>query len=153
MTMYDKLGDLLSEALRTGELPETSKDSPEVQFFYIPKEEKKNPEKNENASPKKEASRTSENKKNQTGIRIPREKIRTPAPITKIISEEVKTALSFVGIPENAGFDEAKKIYREKLMYYHPDRRNDNPVLQKVAKEKTARLLKEWAVIENWFSN
>ena len=38
-------------------------------------------------------------------------------------------------------------------MYYHPDRRNDNPVLQKVAKEKTARLLKEWEFIEKWYDS
>ena len=112
-SLFDKLGDLLSEALETGNLP-PSKEAPaceEPSFFY------------EDASQQHARS----------------------------VPEQVKAALAFLAIPETASFDEAKKSYREKLMYYHPDRRNDNPVLQKVAKEKTERLLREWAVIENWY--
>ena len=114
--MFDRLGDLLSEALEKGELP-PSEQVPaheEPSFFHAEKAE------------------------TQT--------------LEKQIPEQVKSALAFITIPENATYDEAKKIYREKLMYYHPDRRNGNPVLQKVAKEKTARLLKEWETVENWYA-
>ena len=163
MTMYDKLGALLSEALETGELPKFSEDSPKVEFFSISKE-KKNQNKYENSSDtnikfQKESEFTSKSKnqkysnssqifysqKNQDDECIPKSKIR-------IISPLIKSALNFIGISETATFEEAKKVYREKLMYYHPDRRNDNPVLQKVAKEKTERLLREWAVIEKWYA-
>ena len=120
--MYDKLGALLSEALRTGEIPKSSEDSQKVDFFYVPEDKK-----SEDLSP--------------------------PPPKKKTIPKKVREALAFIGISENANFDEAKKIYREKLMYYHPDRRADNPVLQKVAKEKTARLLKEWEAAEEWYES
>lgn len=73
--------------------------------------------------------------------------------IKKELPQNVKKAFAFISIPEDAGYSEAKKLYREKLMYYHPDRRNSNPVLQKVAKEKTERLLKEWALLEEWYQS
>ena len=131
--MYDRLGDLLSEVLETGELPSSPKEEPQEQKAeQIP------------SPPKqpifKEKVPKTENKKQYEIIK-------------NFIPNEVKSALAFIGISESAGFDEAKKIYREKLMYYHPDRRNDNPVLQKVAKEKTERLISEWAKIEKWHEN
>ena len=119
MTMYDRLGALLSEALETGELPKTNEDSPSPSdFFESPAQEK------------------------------PDYQV-----IKNFIPEQVKSALAFIQIPENASYEEAKKIYREKLMYCHPDRRADNPVLQKVAKEKTEKVLKAWQIIENWYKN
>lgn len=135
--MFDKLGDLLSEALEKGEIPKTvqskefspsSTKSETIQqtfsgFSFI-----------------QDQNKSSETKKN------------TVSPSPKIPAD-VKTAMDFIQIPKEADFDNAKKIYREKLMYYHPDRRNDNPVLQKVAKEKTARLLKEWEIIEKWYDS
>lgn len=129
MTMFDKLGDLLSEALEKGELPKSGETSQNERientfsdFNFIQKEAEK-------ASP-------------------------PPAQKTKKrIPAGIKAAFDFIGISEEADFDSAKRIYREKLMYYHPDRRNDNPVLQKVAKEKTAQLLKEWKLIESWYES
>lgn len=122
MTMFDKLGDLLSEALEKGEIPQNKRapaDKEPGSFFT---EESTPPNKKEQFTPRKQ------------------------------IPESVKKAFAFISIPEDALYDEAKKIYREKLMYYHPDRRNDNPVLQKVAKEKTAQLLREWEKVEEWYS-
>ena len=134
MTMYDKLGRLLSEALENGELPllRESKSNDAKESFSC--QESLSSEHEKSHSPKKKTG--SEAKKS---IVIPQ------------IPERVKSALSFISIPEEANYEEAKKLYREKLMYYHPDRRNDNPVLQKVAKEKTERLLKEWEILERWY--
>lgn len=139
--MFDKLGDLLSDALEKGEIPkynsESGNDSQSESiegtfsdFDFITRHKK-----HEDSHSEKKAAP---------------EKPVTPRIIK--IPAEVKEAMTFIGIPEDASFETAKKIYREKLMYYHPDRRNDNPVLQKVAKEKTARLLKEWEIIEKWYS-
>ena len=145
--MFDKLGDLLSEALEKGELPKSG-DEPHDEtveatfsdFNFIAKKNEENPHKKERTySAQKKSGDSSSSKK-----------IYTAPPE---LLENVRKAFAFIKIPENAEFDEAKKIYREKLMYYHPDRRNDNPVLQKVAKEKTARLLKEWEIIEDWYEN
>lgn len=69
------------------------------------------------------------------------------------LPENVKSAFKKIKIPENCNFEEAKKIYREKLMHYHPDRRNENYVLQKVAKEKTEELLADWKIVENYFKS
>ena len=135
--MFDKLGDLLSEALEKGELPKTrglesgdesqneSVENTFSDFAFI-------------ASHKKDESSHVKTEKK-------------PEPKPRKIPENIRNAMAFINIPENADFESAKKLYREKLMYYHPDRRNDNPVLQKVAKEKTARLLKEWEIIEKWY--
>lgn len=124
--MFDRLGDLLSEALEKGALPKSEEAS-----------------RNENpgrASPDfsfhEEKEREGE-KAAERGVSVPR---------------NVKSAMGFIRIPEEADFKTAKKIYRERLMSYHPDRRNGNPVLQKVAKEKTERLLNEWKTVEKWFS-
>lgn len=122
--MFDKLGDLLSEALEKGELPK----------------EKKSP------TDKSDASSFGDFLKNQEVLNQ-----EDSRPQKKIIPQDVREALKVVSIPEDADFSEAKKIYREKLKYYHPDRRNDNPVLQKIAKEKTAALLTAWERIEKWF--
>ena len=138
--MFDKLGDLLSDALEKGELPKYNSESgnePQAEtiegtfsdFDFITRHKKQEDSHSEKRpAPKK-----------------------TIAPRKIKVPDNVKEAMRFIAIPEDASFDTAKKIYREKLMYYHPDRRNDNPVLQKVAKEKTARLLKEWEIIEKWY--
>lgn len=114
--MFDKLGELLSEALDNGALP--------IQEQIA----------NDGSAPASDG---------KTSEKI--EAIPLPA--------HVKAAFESISIPEGAGFDEAKRIYHEKLMYYHPDRRNDNPVLQKVAKDKTEKLLKNWQYVEEWFKN
>lgn len=114
-SMYDKLGELLNNALDSG---------------FIPQEEKKSDSQKDEES--------GQEKNNET---------------TKFIPENVKTAFAQIKIPENATFDEAKKIYREKLKYYHPDTKNDNPVLQKVAKEKTENLLSNWKIAEEYFKS
>ena len=69
------------------------------------------------------------------------------------IPENVKTAFSKLQIPEESDLKSAKKIFREKLKFYHPDKRNDNPILQKVAKEKTEQLLICWEIIETYFKS
>ncbi len=130
--MFDKLGDLLSEVLETGELPNNKADSPD--FFQ--KQEESPQEEKASQNPKSAFTQT---------------KTVSSKPKARIIPAIVKSALDFIGISDEADFDSAKKIYREKLMYYHPDRRNSNPVLQKVAKEKTERLLKEWKTVEKWY--
>ena len=133
MSMFDKLGDLLSEVLETGELPENKADSPD--FFS---REEESPQKEERAEEK-------------TGGQSSKSNPAFSKTKVQAIPDTVKSAFDFIGISEEADFDSAKKIYREKLMYYHPDRRNSNPVLQKVAKEKTERLLREWKTVEKWY--
>ncbi len=100
MTMYDKLGALLSEALEKGELPAQKEDSPKVQFFFVP-EQKEKTDSPLHKSNQRKSDKTIEQKKILTGEVIK----------TKFIPENVKSALSFIGISENTGLEEAKKIY------------------------------------------
>ena len=127
MTMFDKLGDLLSEALEKGELPKSGEFSQAENIEGIFSDFNFIQRKRNQPSPPPQNS------------------------VKKTIPKEVKSAFAFIGLSEEADYESAKKIYREKLMYYHPDRRNDNPVLQKVAKEKTAMLLKNWKILESWY--
>lgn len=129
-SMYDKLGDLLNAALDSGFILGEKKRG------FSPSNEETS-EKSEKA--KEEIFQNEENRKKQNAD-VP-------------IPENVKNAFSKIQIPEESDFESAKKIYREKLKFYHPDRRNDNPVLQKVAKEKTEQLLSNWKIIENYFKN
>ena len=154
-TMYDRLGSLLSEALEKGELPKTNEDSPRSSdFFESPAQNRSSEQADSATKPKiKVFTFRSTTNSNQQKQKISPQKKPDYQVIKNFIPEQVKSALAFIQIPETASYEEAKKIYREKLMYYHPDRRADNPVLQKVAKEKTARLLKEWQLIENWYES
>jgi len=134
--MFDKLGDLLSEALEKGEIPKT-----------IQSEESfPSSQKNETIQ------QTFSDFSFMQAKNKPTETKKAPERQLRQLPADVKSAMDFIKIPEESDFESAKKVYREKLMYYHPDRRNDNPVLQKVAKEKTARLLREWEIIEKWYS-
>lgn len=128
-SMYDKLGDLLNAVLDSGFILGEKKrgSSPNNE------EKSKNSEEKTSGKTKKESSQ-----KENNVVPIP---------------ENVKKAFSKIQIPEESDFETAKKIYRKKLKFYHPDRRNDNPVLQKVAKEKTEQLLSSWKIIENYFRN
>lgn len=101
--MFDKLGDLLSDALDSG---------------IIFKQEEK---------------------------QAPKEQIKPVYP------PEIIAAFKKCGISEDLNYPAAKQAYREKLKYYHPDGKNDNPVLQKVAKEKTENLIENWKIIEKYF--
>ena len=69
----------------------------------------------------------------------------------KEIPAEVKKALSFLGLEEDALIDDVKKAYHEKLKYYHPDRHGDNPVLQKVARNKTREVIEAWELLADFF--
>ncbi|WP_406032949.1 J domain-containing protein [Treponema saccharophilum] len=67
-----------------------------------------------------------------------------------VIPQNVLTALNTLGIPTNAEFDEAKKIYREKLLYYHPDKWQNTPYLEQ-AKSNTLTINNAWEIVEWWF--
>lgn len=127
-SMYDKLGELLSGALDSGFIPQN-----EVKTD-------KNQEQNSNPAENSDEQKSGQSEQKDYEI-------------IKPLPENVKNALDQIKIPENATFDEAKKIYREKLKYYHPDTKNDNPVLQKVAKEKTEALLSNWKIAEEYFKS
>ena len=137
ITMYDRLGDLISQALEEGKIPEYRKKNNQEEDF-----ERKDCDKEENDEGEKAPDLNQKHKKT-----VKHEKVR-------IIPQNVKNAMNIIGIPEESSFSQAKKIYREKISYFHPDKwsKDDaNPVLLKIAREKTEKILESWKEIESYF--
>ena len=138
--MYDKLGDLLSETLDSG-------------FIFSP-EQPKNEEPKKQEPPPPPPKTDSEKKEKKVDFNFFRAK--KPQPKGEVFKfsetpEQVFNALAFFELSGDASFDECKKKYHEKLMYFHPDKWSDNAVLQKISKEKTEQILHNWKILEDWF--
>ena len=67
-----------------------------------------------------------------------------------VIPQNVLYALNVIGIPTNADFEAAKRIYREKIMYYHPDKWLGTPYIEQ-AKTNTQTLNTAWEIVEWWY--
>ena len=62
---------------------------------------------------------------------------------------EVKKAFEGFGISVNFTYEEAKKIYHQKLKFYHPDKNqgNESPSNRKMTEE----LIKNWHILADWY--
>lgn len=144
-SMYDRLGDMLSDALESGNFFAEEKNQKEKT-----QEEKSRKEAETSQSPDREKSANQfHDREESAGQTKKTEKISGRRP--KKLSPAEQSALKTLGLDENASLEEAKKAYREKLKYYHPDRHGDNPVLQKVAREKTRLVLESWEILSSFF--
>jgi len=144
-SMYDRLGDMLSDALESGNFFAEEKNQKEKT-----QEEKSRKEGETSQSPDREKSADqSHDREKSAGQTKKTEKTSGRRP--KKLSPAEQSALKTLGLDENASLEEAKKAYREKLKYYHPDRHGDNPVLQKVAREKTRLVLESWEILSSFF--
>lgn len=128
-SMYDKLGELLSEALDSGNFfyenlysaQNTQQKSYEKEKIIDPvQEEKKNPHKNK--------------------------------VLLKNAGTEIQKAAEIIGITDEMSLEDAKKQFRKKLMRFHPDKNADNETMRKITKEKTEQILSNWKILEEWFS-
>ncbi len=143
--MYDRLGDMLSDALESGNFFAEEKNQKEKT-----QEEKSRKEAETSQSPDREKSADQSHAREESAGQTKKtEKISGRRP--KKLSPAEQSALKTLGLDENASLEEAKKAYREKLKYYHPDRHGDNPVLQKVAREKTRLVLESWEILSSFF--
>ena len=122
-SMYDRLGDMLSDALESGD------------FLSSPHAAAKET----NATGETDASAETES---AAAVESQRR---------KSFSDAEKKAASVLGLGEAASLGEVKKAYREKLKYFHPDRHGDNPVLQKVARDKTRQVIAAWETLRAFF--
>ena len=144
-SMYDRLGDMLSDALESGNFFAEEKNPKEKT-----QEEKSRKEGETSQSPDREKrADQSHDREENAGQTKKNEKISGRR--QKKLSPAEQSALKTLGLDENASLEEAKKAYREKLKYYHPDRHGDNPVLQKVAREKTRLVLESWEILSSFF--
>ena len=128
-SMYDKLGELLSEALESGN------------FFY------ENPYSAQNTQQKsyekeKIIDSVQEEKKNPHENKI----------LLKNAGTEIQKAAEIIGITDEMSLEDAKKQFRKKLMRFHPDKNADNETMRKITKEKTEQINSNWKILEEWFS-
>lgn len=136
-TMYDRLGDLLNETLEAGH----------VKYVYVEGDDKDSPEDNDKSpQEEKKASETDSegasgpvNSKNARKHRIIRK-----------ITPEIQRAYRLLDITVSATPEEVKKAYKEKLKYYHPDKYQHNPKLQKIATDKTRQVVEAYSIILNF---
>ena len=77
--------------------------------------------------------------------------------LIKYAHPDIQKALSFVGVnlqeTTEITFEQAKKLFHKKLMRFHPDKNAKNETMDKITREKTALILDAWKLIENWFKS
>ncbi len=71
----------------------------------------------------------------------------------KSVPPDVKEAFKLLGVDSLSSPEECLKAYRTKLKRYHPDNNSDNPIVQKVAAQKTRELIKIYKIIRQWFGS
>ena len=163
-TMYDKLGELLSETLEAGE----------IKFVRVERPQRKQPESTESAEAKTDAeektqeakadSSTAKDSSQQKGSGAqnlrrttassgPKKKpVANNSYFYKKITPELERAYRLLDINFQSSLDDAKKAYKEKLKYYHPDRYAGNEVLTKVATDKTRQIVESFNMIQEFLT-
>jgi curved DNA-binding protein CbpA len=184
-TMYDKLGELLSETLEAGE----------IKFVRVERPQKKQPESREDAEDTKNADAAygaegaessgeksqeakSDSSAEQNGSQqkdgaenvsqkgsgaqyrrrssaysgTKKKPVANNSYFYKKITPELERAYRLLDINFQSSLDDAKKAYKEKLKYYHPDRYAGNEVLTKVATDKTRQIVESFNMISEFLT-
>lgn len=138
MSSYDKLGEMLKNAIETGSFPETEKKDSNPKLN--PKKNKEEFLEQENfkiESQKKSKNNTKEEKKDKKNNRNYQTK-------DKILDTSVQKSMHLYKIFNlNYGCtkEELKDSYRNLLKKYHPDNFEGFPETQKMAERKTRELI------------
>lgn len=185
-TMYDKLGELLSETLEAGEIkfvrverpqkkqPESREDAEDTNnadAAYSAEGAESSGEKSQEAKPGSSAGKSSsqsrgyqsndyqqkeggaQNRRRSSGSSGPKKKpVANNSYFYKKITPELERAYRLLDINFQSSLDDAKKAYKEKLKYYHPDRYAGNEVLTKVATDKTRQIVESFNMISEFLT-
>ena len=181
-TMYDKLGELLSETLEAGEIkfvrverpqrnqPESTKDAESTESAKARKDaeadsgaygRENSEEKTQEAKADSSAGKTTsqqkgsgtQNRRRSTSSSGPKKKpVANNSYFYKKITPELERAYRLLDINFQSSLDDAKKAYKEKLKYYHPDRYAGNEVLTKVATDKTRQIVESFNMISEFLT-
>ncbi|MBP5577842.1 MAG: J domain-containing protein [Treponema sp.] len=181
-TMYDKLGELLSETLEAGEIkfvrverpqrnqPESTKDAESTESAKATKDaeadsgaygRENSEEKTQEAKADSSAGKTTsqqkgsgtQNRRRSTSSSGPKKKpVANNSYFYKKITPELERAYRLLDINFQSSLDDAKKAYKEKLKYYHPDRYAGNEVLTKVATDKTRQIVESFNMISEFLT-
>ncbi len=146
-TMYDKLGELLSETLTEGKV---NKKYQKVSF-----DKGKSDENEEKDKSKEKIEETKKEKKenffNRKDERKGEREGEREEKITHI-SPKIIRACHLLDITVSASKEDVKKAYKEKIKYYHPDKYEKNPVLRSVANKKTKMIVEAYDLLLKSFT-
>ena len=179
--MYDKLGELLSETLEAGEIkfvrverpqkkqPESREDAEDTKnadAAYGAEGAESSGEKSQEAKSDSSAGKSgsqssgyqqkeggTQNRRRSSGSSGPKKKpVANNSYFYKKITPELERAYRLLDINFQSSLDDAKKAYKEKLKYYHPDRYAGNEVLTKVATDKTRQIVESFNMISEFLT-
>ena len=177
-TMYDRLGDLLNEALENGAVkfvrivrPDGEPDEkaePLRQTIYsaesLAEQELRRQKKaagrpagsagTESGQVKKKASSRHASPQGAAGQRQRACRVKRLFPSAagqadslRTLSPEEERACRLLGVSAASSAADIRKAYKEKLKYYHPDRYAGNPVLSKIATDKTREIVAAYTLL------
>ncbi|MGP1458372.1 MAG: J domain-containing protein [Treponema sp.] len=137
-SQYDKLGEMLKDALASGEIPQEQT-------------ERKSTEYAANA-PADEVPPVFSSQKEADVSAKERETVNANAE-RKFVSVEpaVIRAYAVLKLENGAPPERAKDAYRRLLKKYHPDNTAKYENMQKTAAKKTDEVVKAYKTLENWF--
>lgn len=143
-SMFDKLGELLNNAIKTGDFSTREKNAENSSL--------------NNGAQKKDGSGSNNTRnivhKNRHLNKTLDDCIASDVKKSiKYAQKEVRDACDFLNITDEMNYSEAKKQFHKKLKRFHPDKNNENEVMNKITKEKTEKILTSWEIVENWFKN
>lgn len=169
-SMFDKLGELISEGFESGNFFAQSKkpaensasgSAPNADTGNASEQVTEQAQKQENTSDSRKKSTNPSfnrdtvyksiqvNNQNQDCI------VSSNSKVIKYAHPDIQKALSFVGVnlqeTTEITFEQAKKLFHKKLMRFHPDKNAKNETMDKITREKTALILDAWKLIDDWF--
>lgn len=156
-TMYDKLGELLSETLDAGEIKFVKVERP----VSSAKEEIDSAAQKESEATFEGQKKDGGGEKNKTEQKAKAKKRKAQPkgkPVAnntyfyKHITPELERAYRLLDINFQSTLEDAKKAYKDKLKYYHPDRYAGNEVLTKVATDKTRQIVEAFNMISDFLT-
>ena len=179
-SMFDRLGDLLRQSLDEGKIPGGEKEkkednneklSPLIDDILNGKEESLKDEENQtddkdfnleellkerlkNCSKKGEKNTSFRSDNSKSFEKKDGEKVKSffSNKRKKMLDAELERCFRLLDIGPSADFEDVKKAYKEKLHYYHPDKHEGNPVLQKIATDKTRQIMAAYEKLVLFFN-
>ncbi|MCR5172061.1 MAG: J domain-containing protein [Treponema sp.] len=170
-SMFDKLGELISEGFESGNFfaqneksAESSASGPSPNAGTASKSDSK-PAQKQQEKDSHSAQKSTESSFKQDSVHKsihPDNKnqdciVFSNSKLIKYAHPDIQKALSFVGVnlsnTTEITFEQAKKLFHKKLMRFHPDKNAKNETMDKITREQTARILDAWKLIEDWFKS
>ena len=167
-SMFDKLGELISEGFESGNFfaqskkpAESSAAGPAPNGDTGTASEQAQKQEKTSDSTKKSTNSSSNRGTVYKSIQVNNQNqdciVSSNSKLIKYAHPDIQKALSFVGVnlqeTTEITFEQAKKLFHKKLMRFHPDKNAKNETMDKITREKTALILDAWKLIEDWFKS